>query len=87
MDEPEAALSPLRQLEALVRITELVQQGAQFILATHSPMLMAIPGATIYKVDELGMHQADYDEIDHVMIYKRLILDREGYVKSLIEQS
>ena len=54
LDEPEAALSPMSQLGALVRIHELVGQSSQFVIATHSPILMAYPGATIYACSSGG---------------------------------
>jgi predicted ATPase len=60
LDEPEAALSPTSQLAALVRIHELVSQGSQFLIATHSPILMAYPGATIYACAEVGISRVAY---------------------------
>jgi predicted ATPase len=68
LDEPEAALSPNRQLAALVRIYDLVQQQSQFIIATHSPILMAFPKATIYLFDETGMQKVAFEETEHYRI-------------------
>ncbi len=67
-DEPEAALSPSRQLAAIVRINDLVQQDSQFIIATHSPILMAYPNAIIYKVDEEGFTKIRFEETEHYRI-------------------
>ena len=55
LDEPEAALSPARQIEALQRLHELVQQGSQFVIATHSPILMAYPDALILHCGPTGL--------------------------------
>lgn len=54
LDEPEAALSPMRQLSMLIRMHELVEQGSQFVIATHSPILMAYPESTIYSLTQEG---------------------------------
>ena len=70
LDEPEAALSPSRQLAALVRIHDLVASESQFIIATHSPILMAYPGAKIYAFDEEGHHEIVYEETEHFRVTK-----------------
>ncbi len=54
LDEPEAALSPMRQLSMLIRMHELAEQGSQFVIATHSPILMAYPESTIYSLTQEG---------------------------------
>lgn len=68
LDEPEAALSPTRQMSALVRIHQLVQQGAQFIISTHSPILMAYPEAWIYSLNEEGLTRIAYEETEHYQV-------------------
>ena len=68
LDEPEAALSPSRQLAALVRIHDLVQGGSQFIIATHSPILLAYPSAKIIMFDETGLRQVLYEETEHYSV-------------------
>lgn len=68
MDEPESALSPSRQLAALVRIHDLVQLDSQFIIATHSPILMAYPNSTIYRFDESGCTQVKFEETEHYQV-------------------
>jgi predicted ATPase len=68
LDEPEAALSPSRQLAALVRMHDLVRSKSQFIIATHSPILMAYPEAQIYLLDDSGCHQIAYEETEHFRV-------------------
>lgn len=67
-DEPEAALSPTRQLSALVRIDDLVKLQSQFIIATHSPILMAYPNAKIYLFDESGCREISYEDTEHYKV-------------------
>jgi len=84
LDEPEAALSPLKQLSLLAFILEVLKKGsAQFIIATHSPILMGIPGATLYEIQENGMVQVEYKETDHYQITKRFLDNPESYVRHL----
>lgn len=68
LDEPEAALSPARQLSALVRIHDLVEEGSQFIIATHSPILMAYPSSKIVSFDTEGLKELQYEETEHYSI-------------------
>jgi predicted ATPase len=68
LDEPEAALSPQRQMAALVRIHDLVQANSQFVIATHSPILMAYPNSIIYLFDEQGCHRVKYEETEHLQV-------------------
>ena len=85
MDEPEAALSPRRQLEAVAAISDLTANGAQFILATHSPILMAIPRARIYELDERRTMEADYESLEHVRIYRRFLSDPASILERLLD--
>lgn len=64
LDEPEAALSAARQLALLVRMRELVERGCQFIISTHSPILLGYPGARIYQVEETGAAAVAYEETE-----------------------
>lgn len=73
LDEPEAALSPARQLTAISLIHELVLQDSQFIIATHSPIIMAYPNATIYELSAEGIRQVDYKKTDHYLITKSFL--------------
>ena len=68
LDEPEAALSPNRQLAALAVIDRLVKQGAQFIIATHSPILLAYPRSKILLFDESGISHVDYEDTEHYSV-------------------
>jgi predicted ATPase len=77
LDEPEAALSPQRQLAAMSMINNLVKAGSQFIMATHSPMLMAYPGALIYRLDEQGVAKTRYEDTEHYEV-SRSFLQRPG---------
>ncbi|MEZ4911732.1 MAG: AAA family ATPase [Saprospiraceae bacterium] len=69
-DEPEAALSPSRQLAALASIDKLVKSGSQFIIATHSPILLAYPSATIYELNENGIMEINYKDTSQYKITK-----------------
>jgi predicted ATPase len=68
LDEPEAALSPQRQLALLSRLHDLVGQRCQFVIATHSPILMAYPNAVIYAFDEDGIREIAYEETEHYRV-------------------
>jgi predicted ATPase len=85
LDEPEAALSPSRQLAMLARIHDLVNLGSQFIIATHSPILMAYPNSVIYQIDEDGIQSIDYKKTDHYLVTKSFINDPERTLKHLID--
>jgi predicted ATPase len=83
LDEPEAALSPLRQLGLITLIKQMVLQKAQFILATHSPILMAIPGAHILDLDQSPPVYRDYQEIDQVILYRAFLDDPDAFIRRL----
>ena len=81
LDEPETALSPKSQLELLKLIKDMGQAGhAQFIIATHSPILLACPGANILSFDDTPLKQIDYEESEHYRIYKNFMEDRDRYL-------
>ena len=86
LDEPEAALSPQRQLSLLLEIYELTKKGAQFIIATHSPILLGTPGAEILSFDGGRIHPCEYEETDSYQITKMFIDDREGILRKLLDQ-
>lgn len=73
LDEPEAALSPMRQLSVLRRLHELVLKASQFIIATHSPILMAYPQARILLLDDRGFTEMRYEETEHYSITKEFL--------------
>ena len=79
-----AALSPSRQLGLLVRMRELLEEGSQFIIATHAPIVLAYPGATIYLVDDQGLTRVAYDETEHVQLTRDFLADRSRYLKRLL---
>lgn len=84
LDEPEAALSPQRQLSLLVIINELCKQSnTQFIIATHSPLLLAYPGATIYSCDNTQITTIDYKDTSHYQITKDFLNNPEQYLNNL----
>lgn len=73
LDEPEAAMSPKRQLEFLVLLNDFVEHGAQFVIATHSPLLMAYPQAWIYNFDHAPLEIIPYQETTHYQVSKKFI--------------
>jgi predicted ATPase len=82
LDEPETALSPNSQIELLKIVRAMSQAGhAQFIMATHSPILLACPQATIYSFDRMPIRKIQYEETDHYRLYKDFMLDRSKYLK------
>ncbi len=85
LDEPEAALSPSRQMSMLSRIHQLVQQGAQFIIATHSPILMAYPDSILYDLAESGIEMKKLEETDHFLITKEFINNRQRMLRELLD--
>jgi predicted ATPase len=75
LDEPEAALSPQRQLSALARIHQLVHENSQFIIATHSPILMAYPEAHIYACSADGIKLVDYYDTEHFRVMRNFVVN------------
>ncbi len=86
LDEPEAALSPLRQFAMLRRINELISQKSQFIIATHSPILMAFPNATIYSLSENGIKKVKYKETEHYFLTKRFLNNTDEMIEELFKK-
>ncbi len=84
LDEPEAALSPARQMAMIARMHDLVQAGAQFIIATHSPILMAYPEATIYEIKEKALI-VDYEDTEHFQVMKAFINHPQKMLNLLIK--
>lgn len=77
LDEPEAALSPSRLLTLLCEMRRLVERDSQLIVATHSPILMAYPGARLYQLGEEGVRAVNYRETEHYQLTKRFLDDPE----------
>jgi len=83
-DEPEAALSPQRQLSLLAIMHDLVERsGSQLVIATHSPILMAYPGATIYQLGAAGIGAIAYEDTEHFRITRDFLSDRERFFRHL----
>lgn len=83
LDEPEAALSPLRQLAFLSLMKETVAQGGQFIVATHAPILMAYPGASLLAFGDGQVTPTLFDELEHVQLMRDFLKDPELYLRQL----
>lgn len=83
LDEPEAALSPQRQMAAITRIHDLAQKQAQFIIATHSPILMAYPNAWIYRFDASGVHRVAYEDTEHFQVMQTFMRDPQRMIRAL----
>ncbi|MCG8571218.1 MAG: AAA family ATPase [Spirochaetes bacterium] len=85
LDEPEAALSPSHQMTALSRIHQLVNLSSQFIIATHSPIIMAYPNSIIYQLDENGFTQVNYEDTMHYQVTKSFLNRTELMLKELFD--
>ena len=86
LDEPEAALSPQRQLTLLMEIDRCAKGGAQFIMATHSPILLGLPGAQILSFDDGPIHPCEYEETDSYQVMSAFINHREQLLRRLLDQ-
>ncbi len=87
LDEPEAALSPQRQLSLLKVVDELARKnGAQFIIATHSPILMAYPEALIYLLSPGGLETVRYEDTEHFALTRDFLLAPERYLRRLFNE-
>ncbi len=85
LDEPEAALSPSRQLAMIARMHELVRARSQFLIATHSPILMSYPDAWIYQIDEDGCELVDYEDTEHYRITRSFLENPGRYLDELLD--
>ncbi len=83
LDEPEAPLSPLRQLALIAAMKDMVSQNGQFILATHSPILMAYPGAAILNFDGGTIHPVRFEELEHVRLMRDFLNDPQAFLNKL----
>lgn len=84
LDEPEAALSPSRQMTMLKRIHELVQKKSQFIIATHSPIIMAYPDSVVYEINE-GFKKTTFENTEHFAVMKTFLNNPEKMLKIILE--
>jgi predicted ATPase len=85
LDEPEAALSPSRQLAMICRIHQLVQKRSQFVIATHSPILMAYPNARIYQIGAAGLETVSLEDTEYFVVAKRFLNDPQQQLARLLE--
>ncbi len=86
LDEPEAALSPMRLMTLMAEINSLVKQNSQFIIATHSPILMTFPNAEILEFSESGIKKVDYRETEHYLITKHFLENPQKMLNYLFEE-
>jgi len=86
MDEPEAALSVTGQLAMLRRIHDIQAERGQFIIATHSPILLAYPGAVIYEFTDTGITRVDYDDAEPVRLTRSFLDAPERFFSHLFEE-
>lgn len=86
MDEPEAALSPQRQLTLLIQISKMAEKGSQFIIASHSPILLGIPGADIISFDDGVMRRCSYEETESYQVTEMFINHRERLIECLLDE-
>ena len=76
-------ISPSRQMYMLCRMKQLAEQGSQFIISTHSPIVMSYPGAEIYEITDRGLEPTELEETSHFRLMKRFILDRRGILRQM----
>ena len=86
LDEPEAALSPQRQLTLLMEIDRCAKEGSQFIIVTHSPILLGLPGAQILSFDEGPIHPCTYEETDSYQVTSMFLNNREQLLRRLMDE-
>lgn len=85
LDEPEAALSPTRQMSLLILIHDLVMQGSQFIIATHSPILLSFPNAEIFDLEQ-NFRKCEYEQTNHYQIYQLFLNEKDRIIKELFKR-
>ena len=83
MDEPEAALSPQSQLAFLSMVKSSIDTGSQFLIATHAPVLMAAPGATILSFDEVPVSAVPFDDLESVRLVREFLNAPERYLRQI----
>ncbi len=83
LDEPEAPLSPQRQLAFLALLKQMVAEDAQFIIATHSPILMAFPDAVLLNFDQHPVREIAYDDVEHVSLTRAFLASPQSFLRHL----
>lgn len=84
LDEPEAALSPMRLMRLMVCMQQLVKENSQFIISTHSPILMTFPDAEVLEITEDGIRAVNYKDTEHYIVTKRFMDAPEKMVEELL---
>lgn len=84
MDEPEAALSPKRQIQFLALLDDYVRRGGQFVIATHSPIIMAYPEARIYLLDAAGVRETAYTDTEHYLVTRGFLSNPQRTLRELL---
>jgi predicted ATPase len=84
LDEPEAALSPTRQMAFLVRLHDLLEDCSQFVIATHSPIVLAYPDSIIYEFDDDGIRKTEYEDTQAYQVTRRFMRDPRGMLQKLL---
>jgi len=84
LDEPEAALSPSRQLTVLRMFHDLIKRGSQFIIATHSPILLSYPGASIYQVSHEAIQRVAYESTEHFQVSRQFLMAPDRMLRVLL---
>ncbi len=87
LDEPEAALSPQRQLTLLIHLKRMAEAGSQYIIISHSPILLGIPGAKILSFDDGHVHEISYEETESYRITKMFLENREYFLDRLLTET
>ncbi len=83
LDEPEAPLSPMRQIAFLAMLKEMAAQNSQFVVATHSPIILSLPGAAIWSFDQPPIKTVAYSALEHVQLTKSFLNNPEAYLRKL----
>lgn len=83
LDEPETPLSPGRQLALLSLLMQHARDGSQFVIATHSPILMALPGATILLIEDGGMRDVAWEDVEHVSLTRAFLANPDSFLRHL----
>ena len=86
LDEPEAALSPMRLLTLMGEIDRLTEAGSQFIISTHSPILMAFPGAEVLEITGAGIRSVPYRETEHFTVTRSFLENPERMLRILLDK-
>ena len=86
LDEPEAALSPQRQMTMISQIHNLVKNGCQFIIATHSPIMLSYPHSSIYEIRDTGCEKVSYEDTDTYTLTKQYVNQYQSMLEILLEE-